>query len=82
MTEANTRIKSKGNGRYARECRACHNEKARARGRKQRGFYPREIGPDGNPVPRKKTTKSILGSTAFGNDCFSHAQIMAFRRSE
>lgn len=75
-------MKSKGNGRYARECRLCHNKKASERRRKQNGSYPRPTGEDGKPVPRKKTTKSILSSTAFGKDCFSHAQIMAFRRGE
>ena len=82
MNEKNTRIKSKGGGRYARECRACHNIRSSERRRNQNGSRYRQNGTDGKPEIRRATAKSILSSTAFGKDCFSHAQIMAFRRGE
>lgn len=82
LTDKNVRIKNKGNGRYARECRLCHNMKSNERRRMQSASYARRVDSVEKPTIRKVTTKSILGTTAFGNDCFSHAQIMAFRRSE
>jgi nitrate/TMAO reductase-like tetraheme cytochrome c subunit len=75
FTPDNVRIKNKGNGKYSRECRTCHNAKELIRKRKAGGA----VDENGNRVRTKRTTNSILGSTAFGKDCLSRAQIMAFR---
>ena len=76
-TPENTKMKNKGNGKYARECRTCHN--MRSNEGKRRMNSASTVGPNGERLPRKKTTNSILGSTAFGKDCLTRAQIMALR---
>lgn len=81
MTDENVRIRNKGNGRVARECKLCHNLLSTA-SRRARSKASHKMDSEGKPVRPKATKQTILGSTAFGKDCFSHAQIMAFRRGE
>jgi hypothetical protein len=81
MTDGNVRMRNKGNGRIARECKLCHNLLSNAN-RRARNKASHKVDSEGNPVRQKATKQTILGSTAFGKDCFSHAQIMAFRNGE
>ena len=75
LTDDNIRRKNKGNGKYSRECRTCHNATELLRKRRAGGA----VDENGNRIRTKRTTNSILSSTAFGKDCLSRAQIMAFR---
>jgi hypothetical protein len=81
LTEENVRMRNKGNGRVARECKLCHNLLSTAN-RRAKSKASSKVDSEGTPVRPKATKQNILGSTAFGKDCFSHAQIMAFRRGE
>lgn len=81
LTDENVRMRNKGNGRVARECKICHKMLSTA-ARRAKSTSSREVDIEGKPVRPKATKQNILGSTAFGKDCFSHAQIMAFRNSK
>lgn len=69
MTEDNTRVRPRGNGRFTYECRACNRERARNR-RCQGGT---------GYIPSTGRTAAKIRAGVFGKDCITLAEYKLYR---